>query len=681
MGSAEVKARHKTIRHDLVRRLRVMAFDPSVSARLETSEMNQLTVRVPWEDDLEPGPVGEYLEVIDRDPASKAWYKPIDLNDPHILAQDGLAPSESDPQFHQQMVYAVAMTTIRNFERALGRVAFWSDHRKRDNRGELSVQFVRRLRLYPHAIRDKNAYYSPLKKAVLFGYFPAGRSSKGTPPGTMVYTCLSHDIIAHEITHALLDGVHPRFNMPTNRDVLAFHEAFADIVALFQHFSYPSVLLSQISRCRGNLGAENLLSQLAQQFGDATGRGHSLRDFLGCVNPKTGEWEPIEPDPARFRRTSEPHDRGAILVAAAFRAFLKIYRWRTADLFRIASGGTGRLPDGDIHPDLARRLANEAASTADRVLQMCIRAVDYCPPVDITFGAFLRAIVSADLDFAPNEEESYRLVFVESFREWGIHPEEVSSVGVSALAWPSAADLWADEAALRNLKASDATALQEDLRRKFLDPVARELSWSLDSDRFEAWKSLESASWKLWKWLYDGDSLGREYANLFGLVTGDKTVNGKEVPNTVYRNKSDLPTVEVHSVRPALRRTMNGGHRTDLVVEITQRRRGYFSAKVQEDIEKAVGTPKTPADFTYRSGCTLLIDPSTGDVRRVIRTRGDICDDKQLAAVRRYLTGGDGIHGNAFSAGMPISQANLSKGPNIPLVREEPFALLHQEEE
>ena len=78
------------------------------------------------DDVLGPGPVGEYLEVVDRDPASKAFYAPVDLNDPHLLAQDGMAPSESNPQFHQQMVYAVAMRTIRTFERALGRLALWS---------------------------------------------------------------------------------------------------------------------------------------------------------------------------------------------------------------------------------------------------------------------------------------------------------------------------------------------------------------------------------------------------------------------------------------------------------------------------------------------------------------------------------------------------------------------------
>src|SRR4030095_11507949 len=78
----------------------------------------------------EKGPVGEYIEVIDADPASGTFYRPVDLNDQWVLAQEGLAPSETNPQFHQQMVYAVAMTTIGHFERALGRVALWSSRRE-----------------------------------------------------------------------------------------------------------------------------------------------------------------------------------------------------------------------------------------------------------------------------------------------------------------------------------------------------------------------------------------------------------------------------------------------------------------------------------------------------------------------------------------------------------------------
>src|SRR5580700_6211926 len=89
------------------RRLRAYAFDPSLATQLDTALINEAVLRVPWEK-LEPGPVGEYLEVVDFDPSSGCFYEPVDLDEPHLLAQDGLAPSEGVPQFHQQMAYAVA---------------------------------------------------------------------------------------------------------------------------------------------------------------------------------------------------------------------------------------------------------------------------------------------------------------------------------------------------------------------------------------------------------------------------------------------------------------------------------------------------------------------------------------------------------------------------------------------
>src|SRR5262245_1408556 len=58
---------------------------------------------------LGPGPAGARLEVIDYDGAQKCFYTPVDLDHPAILLQGGLEPSEADPRFHQQMVYAVAM--------------------------------------------------------------------------------------------------------------------------------------------------------------------------------------------------------------------------------------------------------------------------------------------------------------------------------------------------------------------------------------------------------------------------------------------------------------------------------------------------------------------------------------------------------------------------------------------
>ena len=194
------------------RRLRGFALDPSLSTELDTAPISQITFKVPWEA-LTPGPVGEYLEIVDFDPGSDCFYEPVNLDKPVLLAQDGLAPSEGTPQFHQQMVYAVASLTIQNFESALGRRILWRPGPAADpsNPKDDSV-FIQRLRIYPHGLRERNAYYSPQKIALLFGYFKASDDTPGDHmPGEMVFSCLSHDIVAHETTHALLDGMNRCF--------------------------------------------------------------------------------------------------------------------------------------------------------------------------------------------------------------------------------------------------------------------------------------------------------------------------------------------------------------------------------------------------------------------------------------------------------------------------------------
>ena len=184
-----------------------------------------------------------YLEVIDVDPASGCFYEPVNLDDPSLLAQNGLPPSEGTPQFHQQMVYAVASLTINNFERALGRRSLWRHGPPPPGEPQGRFGLRPRLRVYPHALREPNAYYSPDKMALLFGYFRASRDQAAQHvPGGMVFTCLSHDIIVHETTHALIDGLREKFTTSTNPDVSAFHEAFADIIALFQHFTFTEIL-------------------------------------------------------------------------------------------------------------------------------------------------------------------------------------------------------------------------------------------------------------------------------------------------------------------------------------------------------------------------------------------------------------------------------------------------------
>lgn len=567
------------------RRLRIFAVDPSYGTNLSTAFLNETTVEVPWERSpshpnlLSPGPVGEYLEVVDVDPASGSAYAPVDLNEPALLAQDGLPPSEGSPQFHQQQVYAVAMRTIRHFENALGRVALWAPRRtsfvqkakgKKGGKPVYTTSYVQRLRIYPHALLQKNAFYSPEKKALLFGYFPTSASEYSGATSAMVFTCLSHDIVAHETTHALLDGIHPRLQEATNRDVLAFHEAFADVVAIFQHFTLREVLLDEIRQSGGHLELARRLAALAQQFGQSAERSAALRSALGQV----GGQKTVLTD-----ELSVPHARGALLLAAIFDAFLAIYRRRSADLFQLANG--------TMPPELVERLADEAVKSAEHILNICIRALDYLPPVDVTFSDFLRALITADTDLVPQDKVGYRVAFLEAFRGRCIPLDGVRTYSVESACWKG--------------PRHQPRGLSEAVRR--LD-----LSWDLGADRRMAWEHSRSNAIVLHDWIVS--SLSAEDGWPLGL--------------NLERNKAGelIHKVEVHSVRPARRLAPDGSFATDLVVVITQKRH----------IEDG--------NFDFRGGCTLLIDLTRGQERVRYAVVKDLGSDRRVEAERAWRANG-----------------------------------------
>ncbi len=388
------------------RPLKIFAFDPS----FRRSAGNVAIVEVVNED-LGPGPSGRLVRVVDYDATKDVYYPPVDLDDPDVLMQRGLDPSDSDPRFHQQMVYAVVMRVIENFERALGRPFRWKGD------GKLTV--------LPHAFEGENAFYHPASMSLHFGYFTADPHDPGPNlPGQTVFTCLSHDIVAHETTHAIVDRLRDHFNAPTNPDVLAFHEGVADIVAIFQHFSFPEVLRHEIRATRADLARPGRLLELARQFGYATGSGQALRSAAGDGSGA---------DPTLYQTVMESHDRGSILVAAVFDAFFRIYKNRIADLVRAVTGGTSILPEGELQADLVTLATKEASNAAQEVLTMCLRAFEYLPPVDVTYGDYLRAIVTADFELNPRDEFERRASFIDAFRERGVFAPNVSSLAEEAL--------------------------------------------------------------------------------------------------------------------------------------------------------------------------------------------------------------------------------------------------------
>lgn len=598
------------------RRLRGYAFDPITSLDLDTADINQIVYKIPWEDNLEPGPEGEYIKVIDRDPASDAIYKPVDLNKPSILASDGLEPSETNPQFHQQMVYSVVMTTIKNFEKALGRKVMWSPMQTFDDKNKMVFKFVPKLMVYPHAVRDQNAYYSPDRKALLFGYYNATPADTSLfLPGGIVYSCLSHDIVAHETTHALLDGMYSRFMEITHPDVAGFHEGFADIVALLQHFTYPEIVSNQIRQVKGNLETENMLGKLAVEFGQSIGESHSLRDAIG--KSENGKWKPQTPSTSDYENNLECHERGALLVSAVFDAFIAIYKTRTADLLRLATGGSGVVPQGEIHPDLVNRLANEAAKVASHLTNMCVRALDYCPPVDITYGDYLRALITADKELVADDPHHYRIAFINAFRKRGIFPDGVPNLSVDTLRY-NQQDNADDKDQVQNKIALFLRAYKEKLAyAPSREQIFNETRDFIIGDRRKGIIGLHD-------YIFDANGVVEnfvQFENLTGLIFSPQYKDfGIQTSKTFKKG----PSIEIHSLRIHNRTGPDGNLQNQIIMSLMQKckvavTKDSNGEPVFSKFRYGNKTDAAGESMTFRGGCTLIFDLDDLTLRHAIR--------------------------------------------------------------
>jgi hypothetical protein len=555
----------------LFRPLKVYARDPAES-RLEGAVA---AVNIPYEP-LEKGPEGSLFRVVDED-EDGGRFAPVDLEDPRCLIQSGHDPSPSDFRFHQQMVYAVATLTYAAFRRALGRDLNWGFDRAGRRPGE-PVKLV----LRPHGMRDENAFYDSAAGEIRFGYFRAGQDAVGrTIPGGPVYTCTSHDIIVHEVTHALLDGLRPRFNIASNSDVGAFHEGFADLVAIFQHFSYADALEAALRESKGKIEEATILTNLATQFGHTTGRRKALRSAIILPEGKNG----LGMGRGGYEPRLELHELGSILVSAVFDAFTTVYRRKIRGYLQLATNGTGILPQGDLPLALHRFLTDEASKLARQFLSVCIRAIDYCPPVDIDFSDYLRAMITADSDLVSDDPWGYREALVDAFLKRGIYPHSACHLSENDLLWREP--------------------------ERPIDPVPgltfAELRFRGDPGRAAGAAELRRQALELGRLVTDPRHL-----DLFGLARpGDERLRGDRV----------LPAV-VESVRTSRRAGPDGQVVFDLFGEVVQVRH----------VQPKNGSPA----FDFYGGATVVVDPE-GCVRLVVRK--SLLSEARLDKQQRYIFG------------------------------------------
>lgn len=383
------------------RRMTVIAQDPAVR---RDGMIVMATIDVPAED-LRVGPMGYRVQVADYDATRRLFHGshslPASINQEPQAWQDGDPSIQRDFRFHAQNAYAVVMKTLARFEAALGRRIPWSFK-------------THQLKVAPHGVADANAFYSPQVEGLVFGYL-AGRS------GDPVFTCLSHDIIVHEATHALLDALRERYLDPSTPDQAAFHEGFADVVALLSVFAQPELvehlLLGKKRRARAKevfVTRRELAVEALEQsalFGLAEQMGRELEGVRGRPLRQSAA---LKAD-ATFKDSDEflePHRRGELFVAAVMKGFIRAW-----SRYALSAGlkGQQRFP--------VRRVARDGADIAELLVTMWIRAVDYMPPVHLEFGDALSAALTADFEVRPDDSRyELRTCMLDSFRAFGFKP-------------------------------------------------------------------------------------------------------------------------------------------------------------------------------------------------------------------------------------------------------------------
>jgi hypothetical protein len=401
------------------RKLVVIAQDPSVkglNGKILTTE-----IEIPAEE-LSPGPRGYRVHVVDYDTSTDTFYSPQAYDPPdegcyidpfkETVDEGRIDELLANPGFHAQNVYAIVMRTLARFEFALGRRVSWgfSGHQ---------------IYIAPHAFADANAFYSEEDQALAFGYFRVPTEDGDSAP---IFSCLSHDVVAHETTHALLDGLRERYTAPSSPEQAGFHEGFSDLVAILSVFSLKDVVRSILlgwdkegerrAPIESNripvdfLTEENLknsvLLGLAEEMGSEMSgvRGSALRTSVKLAPLKTGQ--PRYLDTAVF---NEPHKCGELLVAAMMNVFLQVWRRRL-----------DKYIENRTEVDVSV-IVDEGAESANHLLTMAIRALDYMPPTDIRFPDYLSALLTSDREMVPDDSKyEYRAKLRESFAAYGIIP-------------------------------------------------------------------------------------------------------------------------------------------------------------------------------------------------------------------------------------------------------------------
>jgi hypothetical protein len=330
------------------------------------------------EDFFLDGPVSRRVAVLDFDPATGAILPGARFAPPDGKKKIGryeITPEEGvyGRSFQQVCAFATVLRTMYLFEEpdALGRRLNWAF-------GSPQLLVIPRAGEWPNAFYDRESH------SLQLFYIPRA-------DGEPAYACLSRDVLSHETAHAILDGIAPDLYNALAPQSLAIHEALADLTALLMSFRSEKLRKAVLKVTNGSIADSTAFSTVAPEFGQARDPSGNSRYLRSLLNDKTLDRAETGKDtdglPKRVNRY-DPHSLCQVMSGALYTVMVKIH---------------GALATGYSGSGKALFIGGE------RFKRMILRALDYLPPGEASFGDYGRAILAADQAAHPQDGQE---------REW-----------------------------------------------------------------------------------------------------------------------------------------------------------------------------------------------------------------------------------------------------------------------
>jgi len=225
-------------------------------------------------------------------------------------------------------------------------------------------------------------------------------------PKTPGYTCLSHDIIAHETGHAILDGIRPRYNQLSSVQTGAFHEFIGDLTAILSALFNKDIRDFIVATTKGNLQDAKVLADIAEQFGEEVEERPYLRTAFNDLKMKD------------IQNSLSPHKISQVLTGAMFEILLGIYA-KYLVKYVAKDGEDTEAEELTANPQSVTP-ALALAWTMNRFRQAALQPLDLCPPCDIQFIDYARAVIRNDILTNPVDDRGIRELMLQVFHQRGL---------------------------------------------------------------------------------------------------------------------------------------------------------------------------------------------------------------------------------------------------------------------